>query len=324
MLKINDIKKSINTDFSEILNQYDAFLEFSKDIDKVLDETLIKSEVQELIELIRIKGIKRVPYDSITTRVIDFNAKFEESEGLEESFNFLINQTNTALISIINDLLTNKKFGDVTVSAGLIYSYDDSIVAFYKLFEHTKLANSQYQVLYQKTENEVSQLNNDVKSSEFELSKLRNTIVNQTTESQELLINATNELEEIKKTKTSIYTDFIAILGVFASFVFVMFGGFTALSKIIETLSNTNVSLTKTLLVSSILFGFLITVLYSLLYWISLIIDKPIFNRSCDCEKKPCTSYKHLFIKHRYYLIVIGTCLAMFLVSVILIFLKIY
>ncbi|WEM59514.1 hypothetical protein P1T47_08970 [Streptococcus parauberis] len=290
----------------------------------MLDETLIKSEVQELIELIRIKGIKRVPYDSITTRVIDFNAKFEESEGLEESFNFLINQTNTALISIINDLLTNKKFGDVTVSAGLIYSYDDSIVAFYKLFEHTKLANSQYQVLYQKTENEVSQLNNDVKSSEFELSKLRNTIVNQTTESQELLINATNELEEIKKTKTSIYTDFIAILGVFASFVFVMFGGFTALSKIIETLSNTNVSLTKTLLVSSILFGFLITVLYSLLYWISLIIDKPIFNRSCDCEKKPCTSYKHLFIKHRYYLIVIGTCLAMFLVSVILIFLKIY
>lgn len=319
MLKINDIKKSINTDFSEILNQYDAFLEFSKDIEKVLDETLIKSEVQELIELIRIKGIKRIPYDSITTRVIDFNAKFEESEGLEESFNFLINQTNTALISIINDLLTNKKFGDVTVSADLIYSYDDSIVAFYKLFEHTKLANSQYQVLYQKTENEVSQLNNDVKSSEFELSKLRNTIVNQTTESQKLLTSATNELEEIKKTKTSIYTDFIAILGVFASFVFVMFGGFTALSKIIETLSNTNVSLTKTMLVSSALFGFLITVLYSLLYWISLIIDKPIFNYSCNCEVKPCKKICHIFHKHRYYLTVISACFITFITSGILI-----
>lgn len=324
MIGINDIKKSINTDFSEILNQYDAFLEYSKDSQKVLDEAFIKGEVQKLIELIRTKGVKRVPYDSITTRVIDFNSKFYESEGLEESFDFLMDQTNCALISIINDLLTYKKFGSMNISPLFFKSYDDSIVAFYKLFEHTKLANSQYQVLYQKTENEVTQLNNNLKLSEKELVNLKDIVTDQSEQSKKILDDAKKELDEIKNTKTSIYTDFIAILGVFASFVFVMFGGFTALSKIIETLSNTNVSLTKTLLVSSVLFGFLITVLYSLLYWISLIIDKPIFNRSCDCEKKPCTSYKHLFIKHRYYLIVISTCLAMFLVSVILIFLKIY
>lgn len=128
-----------------------------------------------------------------------------------------------------------------------------------------------------------------------------------------------NQMTRIDETKSSIYTDFIAILGVFSSFVFVMFGGFTALSKIIETLSNSNVSLTKTMLVSSCLFGFLITVLYSLLYWISLIIDKPIFNVTCNCEEKPCKNIGHIFNKHRYYLIVIGSCLITFVISIILV-----
>ncbi|WP_236686670.1 hypothetical protein [Streptococcus phocae] len=283
----------------------------------------IKCEVQKLIELIRKKDVKRVPYDSIATRVIDFNSKFEESEGLEESFNFLINQTNSALISIINDLSSRKKSGDIHDPTTSPQSYEDSIVAFYKLFEHTKLANSQYQSLYQKTENEVNQLNDSLKSSEIELTKLKKIVTEQSEESNGILKSASKELDEIKKTKTSIYTDFIAILGVFSSFVFVMFGGFNALSKIIDTLSKTNVSLTKTILVSSILFGFLTTVLYSLLYWISLIIDKPIFNNSCNCKNKPCTDFKHLFIKHRYYLIVISTCLIICFFSVILAILKI-
>ncbi|HEL1356583.1 TPA: hypothetical protein TVS19_002089, partial [Streptococcus equi subsp. equi] len=66
---------------------------------------------------------------------------------------------------------------------------------------------------------------------------------------------AEKELKQFKKTKSQIYTDFVTILGVFSSFVFIMFGGFSALSTMIGTLSTTEVSIGKTLVISSILLG---------------------------------------------------------------------
>ena len=161
-------------------------------------------------------------------------------------------------------------------------------------------------------------MNQDLDESKKNIENLKKNVQDQSEESLKILSEASNELDKVKKTKASIYTDFIAILGVFSSFVFVMFGGFSALSNIIKSLSHTDVSMPKILLISSILFGFLITVLYSLLYWISLIIDKPIFNNNCDC-KKTCTKIKHIFIKHRYYLIIMISCLIAFLISIILI-----
>ena len=318
MITIDDIKKSIDTDFSEILNQYDALLEKSKNPEFVIKDDYVRKAVQELIELIKSNYIKRVPYTSITTRVIDFNTKTEQAEDLSESFNILMDQMDSALSSIIKELLNKKTFSGKTVQANQVQLYNDSIVAFYKLLEHTKLANSQYQNLYQKTENEVGKLNQDLDESKKNIENLEKNVHDQSEKFRKILNEASSELDKVKKTKTSIYTDFIAILGVFSSFVFVMFGGFSALSNIIKSLSHTDVSMPKILLISSILFGFLITVLYSLLYWISLIIDKPIFNNNCDC-KKTCTKIKHIFIKHRYYLIIMITCLIVFLISIILI-----
>lgn len=102
-----------------------------------------------------------------------------------------------------------------------------------------------------------------------------------------------------------------------------MFGGFSALSDIIQSVSYSTVSLTKTLLISSSLFGFLITVLYSLLYWVSIIVDKPFFQYECDCEK-PCWNLIHQFAKHRYYLIVMLACMLLFSISLILALLNIH
>ena len=318
MITIDDIKKSIDTDFSEILNQYDALLEKSKDLEFVLEGDRVKKEVQKLIELIRNKDIKRIPYASITTRVIDFNSKTDGTEGLSESFDFLMEQMDSALSSIITELLDEKTFSRKTVTPGQVQLYQNSIVAFYKLLEHTKLANSQYQNLYQKTEIEVSKLNLGLDESKRKLESLAIDVQDQSEKSKEKLKEVSNELDNVKTTKTSIYTDFIAILGVFSSFVFVMFGGFSALSDIIQSLSYIRTSMPKILIISSLLFGFLITILYSLLYWISLIIDKPIFNNVCDCEQT-CTKVKHIFIKHRYYLIIIVMCLIVFGISLALI-----
>lgn len=126
-----------------------------------------------------------------------------------------------------------------------------------------------------------------------------------------------NTLEDIEKTKSSFYTDFIAILGVFSSFVFVMFGGFSALSTILDSLGKTNVSLTKMVFISSVLIGFLITVLYSLIYWISLIIGKSVVFVTCDCDGVCVRKWRH--VKHRYYLFIITFCIIISVISALLI-----
>ena len=130
--------------------------------------------------------------------------------------------------------------------------------------------------------------------------------------------NVQMTLEDIEKTKSSFYTDFIAILGVFSSFVFVMFGGFSALSTILDSLGKTNVSLTKMVFISSVLIGFLITVLYSLIYWISLIIGKSVVFVTCDCDGV-CVRKWHHFCKHRYYLCIIAFCIIISFISAYLI-----
>ncbi len=305
MVKLDNIQKSIHTDFSEILNRYAILLEKVTNQTEVLDSDTIKEEVESLIEEIAQLGVNRLPYDSITTKVLDINEKIDDEE-LSESFDYLMNEITEALKGIIDDFIDNDTFaGKAMTECDEHDSYSTSIIAFYKLLEHTKLAGIQYQTLYRRTKKEVSDLHDN-------LNNISDT-ADQTSE----------KLAKIKDVKTSIYTDFITILGVFSSFVFVMFGGFSALSDIIQSVSYSTVSLTKTLLISSSLFGFLITVLYSLLYWVSIIVDKPFFQYECDCEK-PCWNLIHQFAKHRYYLIVILTCILIFSISFILALLNIH
>lgn len=304
MVKLSDIQLNLNNDFSHILNEYASLLEKATDEEAVLDKNSIEKQVEHLIGLIAIRDVKRLPYDSITAKVIAFNEKADDEE-LSESFDYLMNEITEVLSVIIDNFENEKIFAGKTISnISDKKKYSNSIIAFYKLLEHTKLANLQYKTLYQKTKKEVS----DIQSN---LDKIND-------EAKE----ASETLKEINQVKTSIYTDFIAILGVFSSFVFVMFGGFSALSSTIESIGRANISMVKVVFISSVLIGFLITVLYSLMYWISLIIGKQLVYKYCGCENE-CKKLSHQLLKHRYYLVVIGTCLLISSVSAILIILGI-
>lgn len=304
MVKLSDIQLNLNNDFSHILNEYAFLLEKATDEEAVLDKNSIEKQVEHLIGLIAIRDVKRLPYDSITAKVIAFNEKADDEE-LSESFDYLMNEITEVLSVIIDNFENEKIFAGKTISnISDKKKYSNSIIAFYKLLEHTKLANLQYKTLYQKTKKEVS----DIQSN---LDKIND-------EAKE----ASETLKEINQVKTSIYTDFIAILGVFSSFVFVMFGGFSALSSTIESIGRANISMVKVVFISSVLIGFLITVLYSLMYWISLIIGKQLVYKYCGCENE-CKELSHQLLKHRYYLVVIGTCLLISSVSAILIILGI-
>lgn len=312
MVKLDNIRTSIRTDFSEILNRYATLLEKASYQTEVLDSDTIKKEVESMIEAIVQLGVDRLPYDSITTKVLEINEKVDNEE-LSESFDYLMDAITTALKDIIDDFIDNDTFtGKTMTECSKQDIYSTSIIAFYKLLEHTKLAGIQYQTLYRRTKKEVSDLHNNL-----------NNISDMANKTSKKLNKINKKLNEVKDVKTSIYTDFITILGIFSSFVFVMFGGFSALSDIIQSVSYTTVSLPKTLLISSSLFGFLITVLYSLLYWISIIVDKPFFKYECDC-RKPCWNIIHQFAKHRYYLIVMLACILIFLISLILALLNIH
>jgi len=304
VVKLSDIQLNLNNDFSHILNEYAFLLEKATDEEAVLDKNSIEKQVEHLIGLIAIRDVKRLPYDSITAKVIAFNEKADDEE-LSESFDYLMNEITEVLSVIIDNFENEKIFAGKTISnISDKKKYSNSIIAFYKLLEHTKLANLQYKTLYQKTKKEVS----DIQSN---LDKIND-------EAKE----ASETLKEINQVKTSIYTDFIAILGVFSSFVFVMFGGFSALSSTIESIGRANISMVKVVFISSVLIGFLITVLYSLMYWISLIIGKQLVYKYCGCENE-CKELSHQLLKHRYYLVVIGTCLLISSVSAILIILGI-
>lgn len=300
MVKLSDIQLNLNNDFSFILNEYASLLEKATDEEAVLDKNSIEEQVERLIELMAIRDVKRLPYDSITAKVIAFNEKADDEE-LSESFYYLMNEITEVLIVIIDNFEKKEIFAGKPLSnISDKKKYSKSIIAFYKLLEHTKLASLQYKTLYQKTKKEVSDIQSNIDKINNEAKK------------------ASSTLEEINKVKTSIYTDFIAILGVFSSFVFVMFGGFSALSSTIESIGQANISMAKVVFISSVLIGFLITVLYSLIYWISLIIGKQLVYKTCECEKR-CRNPIHLISKHRFYLSIIGFCLLFAVISTYLI-----
>ena len=205
MVKLSDIQLNLNNDFSFILNEYASLLEKATDEEAVLDKNSIEEQVEHLIELMAIRDVKRLPYDSITAKVIAFNEKADDEE-LSESFYYLMNEITEVLIVIIDNFEKKEIFAGKTLSnISDKEKYSKSIIAFYKLLEHTKLASLQYKTLYQKTKKEVSDIQSNIDKINNEAKK------------------ASSTLEEINKVKTSIYTDFIAILGVFSSFVFVMF-----------------------------------------------------------------------------------------------------
>lgn len=252
----------------------------------------IKDDLIRLIEIAKNDELYRVDYAEITKAVLEVGKSREViSDNLDD---FLVAVKKEYL-----DLLSEFK---ASISSKAQLSLMDSrqqkaIICVGKAIEHARLAHIQYNSLYLETQTKLSKIQESLKEADGKLK-----------EADEKLNDYQTKIDEFSKKQTSIYTDFIAILGVFSSFVFVMFGGFSALSSTIETIGQANISMAKVVFISSVLIGFLITVLYSLIYWISLIIDKQLVYKTCECKTR-CRNPIHLISKHRFYLFIIVFCL---------------
>ena len=115
--------------------------------------------------------------------------------------------------------------------------------------------------------------------------------------------NVKKEVESVKETKSSIYTDFISILGVFSAFVFLMFGGLDVVRAVIDVADDLQViSLSRLITLGSLMLVAVLTLLYCLLLWIARITGK----KFGECHKPDCQNgckykWKHLYYRHSFY-----------------------
>lgn len=215
--KLNNIQRSLDDDnFSTFLNKYYSFLLKSNDVEFVMNKDLVMQKVVVLIEFLYDRNISRVPYDTITSKVNDFN---ETAGDLSESFDFLIQATSDSLKTIVDCFVKNGTFNGENIISSDKTNYENAIYAFYKVLEHTKLAYAQYQSLYQKTESEVQELYNTSQKSIEEYKKLKNTA------------------RELKRNYNNLNVEIISVLGIFASIIFAVFGGVSQLGQLGENLN---------------------------------------------------------------------------------------
>ncbi|WFM81260.1 hypothetical protein [Streptococcus ruminicola] len=117
-----------------------------------------------------------------------------------------------------------------------------------------------------------------------------------------------SDVDDIHDTKSSIYTDFIAILGVFSAFVFVLFGGIEVARAVFDIGDDLQtMDLSKMITISCLMLIGVLTLLYSLLLWIARITDKKIgYCMWKGCEEGCKHKGWHAPLRHSFYLALVA------------------
>jgi len=261
----------------------------------------VREDIEKLIQIAKESQILRVGYVEITQAVINTD---KNPDNISDNLGDFLAVAKSEFKKIIDDFKSDIESKKSNISSEE-NSKKDAIICFGKAIEHARLAHVQYNSLYLETQNKVNDLQNELQTANSNMEKSREELQ----ELQDALNESGKKIEDYKETlsklseqQSSIYTEFIAILGVFSSFVFVMFGGFDAITSVTKNLGSGNVHLPRTIFIASILAAFLFTILYALLLWVSKIINRPMVNGACACSEYPCKKLiRHTFRRHLFY-----------------------
>lgn len=126
-----------------------------------------------------------------------------------------------------------------------------------------------------------------------------------------------SDVDDIHDTKSSIYTDFIAILGVFSAFVFVLFGGIEVARAVFDIGDDLQtMDLSKMITISCLMLIGVLTLLYSLLLWIARITDKKIGHcMTQECENGCKHKWRHFYRRHSFYFTIVFLLTAVTFIS---------
>ncbi|MDU5511627.1 hypothetical protein [Enterococcus gilvus] len=233
------------------------------------DENDLSNKSKAIVDMLKAINIEKSPspYDSLTKYI--FNHEIKNADEV------------IAFFDVSQEIFENA----VSLDSD---DYQNIEVFFNSIRRHIKLAVIQ-QVYIKKNSIEAFRISEKAE-------KKINILESQIEVAQADLEKAGLEIEKMEKVKGSIYTEFIAILGIFSALIFGLFGGFDGLSKAIVSISN-EWSMGRVLIISSGIMLCLTLLIFGLLQWVARITDRKL--TSCDCYKKGSECNHSLFQRHR-------------------------
>lgn len=219
--------------------------------------------------------VKLIPYSEIT-RIIYSN---KNCDGLD------------ILIIALNESIIKEIEGN---TRDCLFDYQIILI---KTVEHIQLAWKQISLLYEAQEEEIRnqekiliKIQKDSKKLEDRVGEVSNTLDNN---------------------NSKVYSDFIAILGIFASIIVTMFAGLSSISNAITAITNEKLRIYSLLMMSSLFTLFLTMVIFMLLISISKMTKKNI-KSCCDENSVKC---KHSFIdKYPFFCYIILVSFSLFII----------
>lgn len=284
----------ISTSLIELLLVYDI---------SILDNEIIKTLQDNLTE-----ENLAIPYDYIADYVYQNENSNELNEKLNKNIDYLsttIEADDTARKSILDKNL--KKIGSNYSLSQVQKSYISRVAK--EVEQGLKDVNSQLKqarLILQDVKKQSDASNNTLTEAKSQLNQAKyfiKYIQGQSANSNKLLKTVQEQSDDIEQTKSSNYTDFIAILGIFSAFVFVMFGGIEVARAVFDIGDDLlNMNLSKMITISCLMLIGVITLLYSLLLWIARITNKGIGNcMSSKCKEGCSHKWKHFYLRHSFY-----------------------
>lgn len=226
------------------------------------------------------KNYDAVDYSCIADYVFTTEAEnsSEDNENLEYNINLLLDKAPEE-----NRALLNKNLIKIR------NHYNLSRIQKRFVRQNAEKANNLAQELYEKT---LPEIQKQIKNTEDTIKNTKYAIK-----------NTKDAIEEVEATKSSIYTDMIAILGVFSAFVFLMFGGIEVIRAVFDVADDLGkIQLTKLVSIGSLMMIAVLTMLYSLLLWIARITGKEFGScLSSKCKDGCKHKWRHCILRHSFY-----------------------
>ncbi|MFL4424522.1 hypothetical protein QFE98_02925 [Streptococcus uberis] len=269
----------------------------------------LSNDLNGLINDLKNEGIARLEYSMVSQLVLKIknNNSTEESSDIPSDYfdNFII-ATKEELLNFIKNCEQN----------GSINEYEEPIICFYKLIEHTSLANMQFNELYLKSSEEIRQINNDFTLTKNSMDEWFDGTAEYLVDSEERVSKISEITENLETKYKNLNIEIVSVLGIFSSIIFAVFGGVSQLGALGGAMEK--VDLSKIFIFIGASSFVLQTLVFMSFNATALLTERDM--RSCGCKKSdkckhgfteryPIYTYASLF---SLCIFILGICITIF------------